>query len=59
LVAFTQSQTATQAPAVGIEISEIRGWIEDAGLAIQTTNILPGDALDISLLVSEKTKERA
>jgi ArsR family transcriptional regulator len=59
LVAFTQSQTAPAAPAVGIDVSDIEGWIDDAGLTIHTTNVLPGDALDISLLVLEKIKEHA
>jgi len=44
---------------VGIVISDIRRWLEEAGLTVTATNVLPGDVLDISLLVSEKNKERA
>jgi ArsR family transcriptional regulator len=58
LVAFTEAANARTPPAVSIAISDIRSWLEDAGLKIGTTNVLPGDVLDISLLVSEKTKDR-
>jgi hypothetical protein len=44
---------------VGIAISDIRHWLEEAGLTITATNVLPGDVLDISLLVSEKNKDRS
>ena len=58
LVAFTEAANARTPPAVSIAISDIRSWLEDAGLKIVTTNVLPGDVLDISLLVSEKSKDR-
>ena len=58
LVAFTEAANAKTPPAVSIAISDIRSWLEDAGLKIVTTNVLPGDVLDISLLVSEKNKDR-
>tara|TARA_Y100000991_G_scaffold207557_1_gene185741 strand:- start:2206 stop:3138 length:933 start_codon:yes stop_codon:yes gene_type:complete len=58
LVAFTEAANAKTPPAVSIVLSDIRSWLEDAGLKIVTTNVLPGDVLDISLLVSEKTKDR-
>ena len=58
LVAFTEATNARTPPAVSIAISDIRSWLEDAGLKIDTTNVLPGDVLDISLLVSEKRKDR-
>ena len=57
LVAFTEAANAKTPPAVSIAISDIRSWLEDAGLKIVTTNVLPGDVLDISLLVSEKNKD--
>lgn len=57
LVAFTEAANARTPPAVSIAISDIRSWLEDAGLKIGTTNVLPGDVLDISLLVSEKRKD--
>jgi DNA-binding transcriptional ArsR family regulator len=57
VVAFTASKTAKTPPSVGIELSDIQQWIESAGLKITNTNILPGDSLDISLLVSEKAKD--
>lgn len=59
LVAFTPSATADAPPPVSIQMSEIRRFLEDSGLKITTTNVLPGEWLDISLLVSEKTKEKA
>ena len=58
LVAFTEAANAKTPPAVSIALSDIRSWLEDAGLKIVTTNVLPGDVLDISLLVSEKNKDR-
>ena len=58
LVAFTEAANAKTPPAVSIALSDIRCWLEDAGLKIVTTNVLPGDVLDISLLVSEKNKDR-
>lgn len=58
LVAFTEAANAKTPPAVSIVLSDIRSWLEDAGLKIVTANVLPGDVLDISLLVSEKTKDR-
>ena len=58
LVAFTEAANARTPPSVSIAISDIRSWLEDAGLKIVTTNVLPGDVLDISLLVSEKSKDR-
>ena len=58
LVAFTEAANAKTPPAVSIALSDIRSWLEDAGLKIVTTNVLPGDVLDISLLVSEKSKDR-
>ena len=58
LVAFTEAANAKTPPAVSIAISDIRSWLEDAGLKIVTTNVLPGDVLDISLLVSQKNKDR-
>ena len=58
LVAFTEAANAKTPPAVSIPLPDIRSWLEDAGLKIVTTNVLPGDVLDISLLVSEKNKDR-
>ncbi|HBX26611.1 MAG TPA: methylase [Gammaproteobacteria bacterium] len=58
LVAFTEAANARTPPTVSIAISDICCWLEDAGLKIGTTNVLPGDVLDISLLVSEKSKDR-
>lgn len=58
LVAFTEAANAGTPPAVSIAISDICCWLEDAGLKIGTTKVLPGDVLDISLLVSEKSKDR-
>ena len=58
LVAFTEAANAKTPPAVSIALPDIRSWLEDAGLKIVTTNVLPGDVLDISLLVSEKNKDR-
>ncbi len=58
LVAFTEAANAKTPPAVSIALSDIRSWLEDVGLKIVTTNVLPGDVLDISLLVSEKSKDR-
>ena len=57
-VAFTEAVQAKTPPSVGIAISDIQHWLEEAGLKITATNVLPGDVLDISLLVSEKTKDR-
>ena len=59
LVAFTEAAQAKTPPSVGIAISDIRRWLEEAGLTITATNVLPGDVLDISLLVSEKNKDRS
>jgi SAM-dependent methyltransferase len=59
LVAFTEAPQAKAPPSVGIAISDIRHWLEEAGLTITATNVLPGDVLDISLLVSEKNKDRS
>ena len=56
LVAFTEAVQAKTPPSVGIAISDIQHWLEEAGLEITATNVLPGDVLDISLLVSEKTR---
>ena len=58
LVAFTEAANAKTPPAVSIVLSDIRSWLKDAGLKIVTANVLPGDVLDISLLVSEKSKDR-
>ena len=58
LVAFTEAANAKTPPAVSIALPDIRSWLEDAGLKIVTTNVLPGDVLDISLMVSEKNKDR-
>ena len=58
LVAFTEAANAKTPPAVSIPLPDVRSWLEDAGLKIVTTNVLPGDVLDISLLVSEKNKDR-
>lgn len=58
LVAFTASARAKTPPSVGIALPDIQQWIADAGLKITATNVLPGDVLDISLLVSEKTKDK-
>ena len=58
LVAFTASAQATTPPSVSIRISDIHHWLREAGLTISSTNVLPGDILDISLLVSEKNKDR-
>ncbi len=58
LVAFTEAANAKTPPAVSIALSDIRSWLKDAGLKIVTANVLPGDVLDISLLVSEKSKDR-
>ena len=58
LVAFTEAVQAKTPPSVSIAISDIQHWLEEAGLKITATNVLPGDVLDISLLVSEKTKDR-
>ena len=58
LVAFTEAANAKTPPAVSIALPDIRSWLKDAGLKIVTTNVLPGDVLDISLLVSEKNKDR-
>ena len=55
LVAFTEAVQAKTPPPVGIAISDIQHWFEEAGLKITATNVLPGEMLDISLLVSEKT----
>jgi ubiquinone/menaquinone biosynthesis C-methylase UbiE len=59
LVAFTEALQAKAPPSVGFAISDIRHWLEEAGLTITATNVLPGDVLDISLLVSEKNKDRS
>ena len=59
VVAFTEAAQAKSPPPVGIVISDIRRWLEEAGLTVTATNVLPGDVLDISLLVSEKNMERA
>ena len=59
LVAFTASPRAKTPPSVGIALSDIQQWVADAGLKITATNVLPGDVLDISLLVSEKTKDKS
>lgn len=58
LVAFTEAANAKTPPAVSIPLPDVRSWLEDAGLKIVTTNVLPGDVLDISLMVSEKNKDR-
>ena len=58
LVAFTEAANAKTPPAVSIPLPDVRSWLEEAGLKIVTTNVLPGDVLDISLLVSEKNKDR-
>ena len=58
LVAFTEAVQAKTPPSVGIAISDIQHWLEEAELKIIATNVLPGDVLDISLLVSEKTTDR-
>ena len=58
LVAFTEAANAKTPPAVSIALPDIRSWLQDAGLKIVRTNVLPGDVLDISLLVSEKNKDR-
>ena len=57
LVAFTEAVQAKTPPSVGIAISDIQHWLEEAGLKITATNVLPGDVLDISLLVSKKTTD--
>tara|TARA_Y100000385_G_C12987825_1_gene591456 strand:- start:221 stop:1162 length:942 start_codon:yes stop_codon:yes gene_type:complete len=57
LVAFTEAAGAKTPPSVSIALSDIHRWLESAGLQISTTNVLPGDVLDISLLVSEKSKD--
>ena len=57
LVAFTEAVQAKAPPPVGIAISDIQRWLEEAGLKITATNVLPGDVLDISLLVSERFKD--
>ena len=54
LVAFTEAKEARNPPPVGIALPEIECWIKEAGLRIITTNVLPGEALDISLLVLKK-----
>ena len=59
LVAFTEAAQAESPPPVGIVMSDIRRWLEEAGLTVTATNVLPGDVLDISLLVAEKNKDRA
>ncbi len=59
LVAFTESQGAKHPPPVSIPMADIRRFVEEAGLRITTANVLPGERLDISLLVSEKTKDKA
>ena len=58
LVAFTEAANAKTPPAVSIPLPDVRSWLEEAGLKIVTTNVLPGDVLDISLMVSEKNKDR-
>ena len=58
LVAFTEAANAKTPPAVSIPLPDVRSWLEYAGLKIVTTNVLPGDVLDISLLVSEQNKDR-
>ena len=58
LVAFTEAANAKTPPAVSIPLPDVRSWLEEAGLKIVTTNVLPGDVLDISLLVSQKNKDR-
>jgi ubiquinone/menaquinone biosynthesis C-methylase UbiE len=57
LVAFTAAAEAKTPPSVIIRISDIHHWLLEAGLTISSTNVLPGDVLDISLLVSEKNKD--
>ena len=54
LVAFTEAQDAKNSPPVGIALPEIEYWVKEAGLRIITTNVLPGEALDIGLLVLKK-----
>ena len=58
LVAFTAAAEAKTPPSVSIRISDIHHWLLEAGLTISSTNVLLGDVLDISLLVSEKNKDR-
>lgn len=59
LVAFTASPSAKTPPPVSIPMDDIRRFVEEAGLRITTTTVLPGESLDISVLVSEKTKDKA
>ena len=57
LVAFTEAENAKHPPSVSIALSEIQTWLKEAGLTITSANVLPGEALDISLIISEKTED--
>ena len=59
LVAFTEAPSAKNPPSVSIALENIKSWLKEAGLMITSANALAGDTLDISLLVSQKIKDRA
>ena len=56
VVAFTPSEIADASPPISVQLKDIQSWILDAGLKVTSTKTLPGKELDISLLVSEKSK---
>ncbi len=53
IIAFTGNRNPSH-PNLEIQITEIYDWLTDCQLTIELTEILPGDYLDISLLIARK-----
>ena len=55
VVAFTQQKTRFTACSVGVDMKSIMGWLMSEDLSIEQIDKIPGESLDISLILATKT----
>ena len=56
VVAFTQHEDPSSQPVpVSVDIKSIMGWLMNEDLNIEQIDKIPGESLDISLILARKT----